>query len=473
MSIRRASGKTALTARLDTRNMSQADKYAAAVAHLNAGRLTTAEAGLRAVAAANPHFAPAHYDLGVVLKARGKLRPAAFAFQAAVRAAPDLAQAHAALGLVTLKLGEASQAEVCARQAVALDAGLRLGWIVLGDALRAQLRLREARTAYDRVLATAPADGEARLGRAFAGLLAGDLAAGWADYEHRPARQARVPPALMPQWRGEDPAGKRILIYAEQGLGDSLQFLRYAQPLAERGAHVLAAVPIPIMDLARGAPGVAEIVEPGPRLPRFDACAPLPSLPYLFRTTLETIPAADGYLTAPPEDLAHWRPRLAADDAPVTAGICWAGNPEHPNDANRSMRLADLAPLLAVPGVRWLNLQMGEAAAPAPRRVAGEILTLGRELRSLSDTAAIIAQADLVISVDTALCHLAGAMGRPTWTLLPLEPDWRWLTERSNSPWYAAMRLFRQPAPGDWASVAARVADELAALVAARRRAGA
>ncbi len=232
---------------------------------------------------------------------------------------------------------------------------------------------------------------------------------------------------------------------------------------------MLAAVPTPLIDIASTAPGVEEIVQPSRRLPRFDACCPLPSLPFLTRTMPDTIPAPRGYLTPPGDRIAGWRTRLPVDDR-LTVAIVWAGNRDHPNDCNRSADLDQLAPLFEVAGVRWINMQMGpDAARLRSRRGGVEVLAIGGDVRDFADSAAIVACADLVISVDTALCHLAGALGRPTWVLLPFAPDWRWLLERDDSPWYHSIRLYRQGRPRDWAAVARKVAADLAALAGASR----
>ncbi|MGC1303415.1 MAG: glycosyltransferase family 9 protein, partial [Caulobacteraceae bacterium] len=342
------------------------------------------------------------------------------------------------------------------------------GHVQLGSILVALGRLSEAGPVYETALGIAPDGAEASFGRAFLRLLQGEYALGWQDYEFRPARRGPVPPALQPQWRGEDLAGKTLLIYAEQGFGDSIQFLRYAPALAARGARVLVALPVPLMGLAARVEGVAEVVEPTFRLPPFDLCIPLGSLPLCFATRLDDIPGAGGYLSAPPEQVARWKGRLGGGDK-FTVAFAWAGNPGHPNDHNRSVPLAELSPLLRVRGVRWLSLQKGPVAADLGRYREIDLLDLGEELGDFSDTAAVLSCADLTISVDTALCHLGGALGRPTWTLTPFAPDWRWSTERRDTPWYAAMRLYRQRSLGDWSGAMAEAAGDLATMAAGAR----
>jgi len=203
------------------------------------------------------------------------------------------------------------------------------------------------------------------------------------------------------------------------------------------------------------------VAPPSHTLPPFDACCPLPSLPLLLRTRLDDIPSPGGYLRPPPDRVDAWRARLGPH-AGRTVAIAWAGASDHPNDHNRSLEAAALAPLLQVPGVRWLNLQKGsDAAGFRARRGGPEVIALGDSLADFADTGAVLEVADLVITVDTALAHLAGAFGRPTWLLLPFAPDWRWMIDRPDSPWYGSARLYRQPKPRDWASVIGDVADDL------------
>jgi tetratricopeptide (TPR) repeat protein len=446
-------------------------RYQAGLKHFEEGRLDKAEACLRAVADANPGLATARYDLGVVLQNQGKNRPAIHAFTAAVRLAPEMATAHFGIGSSHFRLGELAEAEIHVRRSLALDPTFALAQAGLAIILRQACRMDEARAAFETAVRMAPNDAPAKFGRGFHRLLEGNFRGGWLDYESRQARLDIADPALSPQWRGSDPAGKTLLLYAEQGVGDTMQFLRYAKVLKDRGARVLAFVQIPLMSLTERAAGVDAVVMPSVYLPPFDACCPLPSLPLYCGTVLETIPAPGRYLSASPERVEHWRAILGPSEK-LTVAFAWAGNPDHVDDHHRSMTIAQLAPLFRIEGVRWLSVQKGDAArALKPRQLEGDVVGLDAQIRDFDDTAAILDLADLVISVDTAVCHLAGALGRPTWTLLPFAPDWRWLMHRTDSPWYPSMRLYRQPADRDWASVVARVAADLADL-AARPRPG-
>lgn len=446
--------------------MSLEERFEAALRHHAAGRWHSAETGYRAVIAAAPRFAAARYNLGVVLSERGRFVPAIREFEAALKLKPDYAAASIGLGATLDRVGEGARAEAALRQAVALDPGSAPAWRRLGDVVRGLGQRGAARDAYDQAIALDPADAAARFGRGFVRLLEGDLPDAWEDYEFRPSQRRAPDPALAPRWRGENPAGKRLLLYAEQGLGDTIQFLRYVPLLAARGARVLLAIPVPLMPLAAGLDGGFELVEPAPSLPPFDACCPLPSLPLLFRSGIDTLPQRLPYLVAPPDRLASWQQRLGRHDG-ITVALVWAGNPDHPNDHNRSLRLAEVAPLFDLAGPRWLLLQKG-VSREERRQGRGRVEWLGDALQDFADTAAVMSCADLVISVDTAACHLAGALARPVWTLLPFAPDWRWMVGRDDSPWYPGMRLYRQPRRGDWSSVVERLAADLAALAAGR-----
>jgi hypothetical protein len=362
--------------------------------------------------------------------------------------------------------GWIDEAEAHLREAIALDPNLNLAYNALAELLRGEGKLREARGLYDAVLARTPEDRLTRFGRGFLSLLEGDFASGWADYEYRVAAESPPGPAFTPQWRGENPAGKTLLIYDEQGLGDTIQCLRYAAPLAKNGARVIASVPSTLTDLASRVEGVHQVIASGAALPPFDFCAPMPSLPLHCGTTLANIPWNGPYLSPPP---ARAMPVAIPPGEPdeLTIALAWAGTPDNPYNYTRSLSIPQIEPLLETRGVRWLVLQRGTIAAELGPR--DNVLHLGDQLTNFSDIAAVICSADLTISVDTSFCHLAGALGRPVWTLLSYVPDWRWLLQRTDSPWYPSMRLFRQSAPRDWAPVIANVSQALMELESRER----
>jgi hypothetical protein len=268
-----------------------------------------------------------------------------------------------------------------------------------------------------------------------------------------------------PLWLGQAaPAGTRLLLHAEQGLGDTIQFCRYATLAASRGLRVTLQVPRPLVRLLRTLDGVDQVIAEDEALPAFDLHCPLLSLPLALGTTLATVPAAPAYLRADAALAEGWRDRLAAFP-PIRVGLVWAGKPRHDVlsslvaiERRRSLAAERLAPLLVVPGVRFFSLQSGGPAAPA----AFSLTDFMPEMTDFADTAALIANLDLVISVDTAAAHLAAALGKPVWLLDRFDSCWRWLTGRRDSPWYPSLRLYHQPAAGDWDSVLAEVVADLA-----------
>jgi hypothetical protein len=288
----------------------------------------------------------------------------------------------------------------------------------------------------------------------------GDFERGWPMYESRwensPSGQRRFP---QPQWQGEGLDAHRILVHAEQGLGDSLQFIRYARLIAERGGKVIVECPRTLADLFRTATGVHEVITAGDPLPAFDMHVAMLSLPLLFNTTSSSIPNEMPYLFAESRRREEWRHRLAT--ARHKIGLAWTGNPARPSLRKRHIDARILLPLMSVKDVEFYSLQVDQISADT-RGDSLKITDLTEHLHDFADTAALMMELDLIISVDTAVAHLAGALGRPVWTLLPFVPDWRWGLKGETTPWYPTMRLFRQPVLGDWDSVIQRVTRELA-----------
>jgi Tfp pilus assembly protein PilF len=425
--------------------MTWQEKFQNALGLQRAGRLEAAERGYRAVIAANPRFAAAHHNLGTVLHRRGRFRQAIHAFETCARLDPDLApSAHLGIGVILTRTGEFAEAEVRLRAAIEGASTSPEPNRFLGDLMRTLGRMEDARQAYLAALRIHPDDAEARFGLASVRLALGEMPEAWDDYEFRKSKLGSA--ALQPVWNGEEIAGRTLLVHSEQGLGDAIQFLRYVPLLAARGARVLLALRQEIMSLGATVAGVDRIVEPSFTLPPFDFSCGLPSLPRLFRTTLANLPGEVPYLHAEPERIDRWR-RDLGETGNLTVAIAWRGNPEHRNDHRRSILNREVAPLFDMANVRFLVLQRDDGDAPA----ADNVVRLGA--LDLCDIAAVLTVADLTISVDTVFCHLAGALGRPVWTLLCTSPDWRWQPDGKATPWYPTMRLFRQPAPGDWTSV--------------------
>ena len=320
---------------------------------------------------------------------------------------------------------------------------------------------------YERAAVLRPTYADAHYNRALTALSLGDFAAGWAGYEYRWERDAAPTRKLavsFPQWRGEDLAGKRIIVFEEQGLGDVIQFARYVPLLAARGARVTLLARTVLHRLLRTLGGGIEITDRQPYGEHYDCQCALMSLPGVFGTTVETIPATVPYLRAEAALVAQWRERLGPHGFKI--GISWQGNPSGKIDIGRSLPLCCFAPLASIPGVRLISLQKRHGLDQLQSLPPGmTVETLGEEFDegpdAFVDSAAIIENLDLVISSDTGIVHLAGALGRPVWVAIKHLPDWRWLLERPDSPWYPTMRLFRQTEPGDWAGVFDRVAVAL------------
>lgn len=424
----------------------------------------TGLAAFRDALALRPDGAGLLANLGIALKALGRIEDAVACYDRALAIRPDCASAHYNRGIALKAMDRPAEAIASYERALAIQPAYAQALNNMGNAFRALNRHAEAIVSFDRALALRPGYGDAQFGRALSLLALGDLGVGWPGFERRWERRELAPDIRdlrKPVWLGDPPvAGKSVLLHSEQGMGDTLQFVRYATVLAARGATVHLEVQAPLKRLLASVPGTNSVVARGEALPRFDLHCPLMSLPLACGTTLETIPARIPYVRAPKALAEGWAMRL--DGAGPKVGLAWAGNPAHANDRNRSIPMALLQPLLALPGIRFVSLQKpGSGARAGMAELPGHVLDASADLRDFADTAALVENLDLVIAVDTAVAHLAGAVGRPMWLLLPFAADWRWLLEREDSPWYPTARLFRQPAVGDWRSVIDRVRGEL------------
>ena len=434
---------------------------------LDLGRAEAAVPCYRRAIALRPGNPVTHNNLGIALKQTGQLQEATAAYRQAIALKPDYVEAHNNLGNALKELGQLEEAAQCFQRVLAMRPELADAHSNLGNVLLAQGHADEAAEAYRRAIALNPDYAEARNNLALIHLLKGDFERGWEDYEWRWRLKVAVAPRRdfpQPEWCGEQLAGERVLVRAEQGFGDAIQFCRYVSLVAQRGAKVILEVQPELKRLMASLAGVHELATMGEVLPAFDYHIPLLSLPRVFGTRLDTVPADIPYLQAPPDLVEVWREKLSGI-AGLRVGLAWAGSPQHMNDRNRSLALATLAPLAAVGYATYIVLQKGPAAAQAATPPAGMTLVEpGAELGDFADTAAVIANLDLVIAVDTAVAHLAGTLGKPVWLLLPFAGEWRWLQGRSDSPWYPGMRLFRQPRPGAWAEVMESVVRELGAM---------
>jgi len=417
----------------------------------------------------NPGIAPLYQTRGLCLQRLGRFEDAQADFERSIALAPLEAETHKNLGTLHSRLGRMEQAFACIDRALALRPNFSAALTEKARALWSMQLLDEAFAAFQASLAADPHSAHTIWNLSLLQMLTGDFERGWLGREARWRASLGLVDRGFSQalWLGDRPIeGKTILLHADEGLGDSIQFARYATLVAALGAKVILEVPPSIQQLLVGIPGVAACVgRSSAASPAFDLHCPLGSLPLALGTRLYTIPFAERYLPEPPAArVKAWEDRLGPHDR-FRVGLVWSGNPDHNNDYNRSMALRTLAPLLDC-DVQFVSLQKG--IRDQDKAFLGEypdIVDLTEQLDDFSDTAALVACLDLVISVDTSVAHLAGAMGVPVWTMLPFNPDWRWLLGRDDSPWYQSMRLFRQPKRADWASVVDRVRRELDGLV--------
>ena len=450
--------------------------YNLGLARERQGRRDAAVACLEQALAARPDYPDALYSLGAVLQAQDRLDAAAERYERAAALRPDHAETWYGLGGVRHRQGRHEAARHCYERAIALKPDYPDPYSNLSLVLKDRGDVAGAMAALDRALALKPDFADAQLNQAMIRLLTGDFARGWLQYESRWQTRQLDPDRRdlkMPRWDGADGKGGTMLVWAEQGLGDSLQFCRYVELLARRGWRVAIEVPDPLVRLLRSLGDGVTVLPIGGAASLPIAChCPMLSLPLLFGTGSTTIPAGRPYLAADGAAAAGWQARLAVLGPVLKVGLVWAGNPGRLSalhaavDTRRSIPLERLAPLLAIQGVRFVSLQKDRRAGEEPGRF-GIVDPMG-EVHDFADTAAIIAALELVIAVDTSVVHLAGALGKPVWLLNRFDSCWRWLLERDDSLWYPTLRQFRQQAPGDWDGVVAAAAAALAERVAGR-----
>ncbi len=436
------------------------------------GRLAEALASFSAAVATRPDYAEAHVHRGDVLRELGRDAEAIESYGHAQALRQDLADIHCGRGIALANLKRVDEAIQSYDQALKLRPDYAEAHCGRGIALAALDRIDEALDSFARAQSLRPDYAEAHVNEATYRLLLGDFERGWEKYEWRwqTARfKANRRSFVQALWRGSDDiAGKTILLYGEQGFGDTIQFARYVPLVAAFGARIILEVPGPLHALTASLPGKPQIVSAGDPLPDFDLQCPLLSLPLAFRTRLDTIPCDIPYLSAPAEKASAWRERLGAHTKP-RIGLVWAGNPRkdqpHINrlDHERSLALDQIAPLLEVDACSFYSLQKGDDAQRQPREGpwCDRAVDFTDDLHDFSDTAALIENLDLVISVDTSVLHLAGALGKSVWLMNRYNTCWRWFRDRDDTPWYPGVRLFRQNAARDWGPVIGRIATAL------------
>ena len=414
-------------------------------------------------------------DLGQMAHTLGRIGPAEECFREAVRLEPNNALALSNLGNVMRSRDRFVEAEAIYREAARRDPKLQEPYANLGVLLAEQGRFDEALTWYDEAIRRRPEQPETHTNRAMTQLLAGRFEQGWAEYEWR-WRTAHFADIVrnfsVPMWRGEPLANKELFVHHEQGFGDTLQFCRYIPMVKD--ARIILEVPAPLVRLLSRLPGITRVVTSGRPLPSFDLHCPMLSFPGVFGTTVSSVPASVPYLSADPAEVSTWRQRIESLPG-LKVGLVWAGE-WRPHlaavDKRRSISLEMLAPLAEVAGVSFISLQKGKAAKQAKSPPPGmQLHDFTAELHDFAATAALMECLDLIISVDTAPAHLAGALGKPVWLLNRFETCWRWMRDRDDSPWYPTLRQFRQSRPGEWRPVIPKLRDALLAFAGARRRA--
>jgi tetratricopeptide (TPR) repeat protein len=417
------------------------------------GDLESSEAAYRRALQVNSRFTEALNNLGNLLRRRNAAAEAVACFRRALRYRPGFADAKYNLGLALQDLDLLEDAESCYQSVLEIEPAHHAASNNYANVLMGLGRIHEALSRYEHAVRLAPANREYRVNAGMAQLLTGDFGEGWRNYS------ARVSPSVpnAKQWTGQPLKGSSILLLSEQGRGDTIQFIRYARQLRYLGGRVRLHCPADLVDLLRTTAGLEQIIPDNQAPPSSDWYAPMLHLPAVFGTRIDTIPAEGPYLSADPERVRNWGFSLSWPESHLRIGIAWRGGPDHWNDRNRSMDPASLSFLSDLPSTTFISLQKG------CREGYGGLafLPLPRELGDFADTAALMAHLDLVISVDTSVAHLAGSLGRPAWVLLPFAPDWRWMRERRDSPWYPGMRLFRQERRGDWRAVMEKVREAL------------
>jgi Tfp pilus assembly protein PilF len=436
------------------------------------GNLENAEACYRRALAHDPSSSRALFNLGNAARQKEDFGRARDLYEEALRLDRGNGDIWNNLGFALHQMDDLEGALSCYQKACLLSPDTAGVYINIGNLLKEQNALAGAASMYARALELNPLHPEAHHSLSLVLLARGEFAAGWKEYEWRlrctdTGGRAGVRTFPRPLWDGSPLAGRRLLVYAEQGLGDTIQCARFLPPLRASGGRIIFACYPHLVGLCRSLDGIDEIVDlTSPALPGFDVYAALMSIPHLIGLTLESLPSRVPYLGTPTEPSPSCRELLRV--AGFKAGLVWASNTQNRIAAMKSLRLRECLPLAGIDGVTWYSLQAGNAAAEAEEcREAFPVVQIPASMETMDETAAVIKDLDLVITIDTSIAHLAGALGKPVWTLLPFAADWRWMADREDTPWYPTMRLFRQTIRGDWSGPVRRIGDELRRAVAA------
>jgi tetratricopeptide (TPR) repeat protein len=420
--------------------------------------------------ALKPDYWEAYYNRGIALTALKQYQVAIESFNKAIAVNPAHAEAYYNRGIALNELKQYQAAIDSYDKAIGLRPDYALAHTIRGDALHDLKQPQAAIDSYGKAIAIDPEDAEAHWNLSLCQLQMGDFRRGWANYEWR-WKSTKIesfrhrPVFLQPRWTGEQSLqDKIILLYSEQGLGDTIQFCRYASLVGNLGARVLVQVHRPLLGLLSGVKGITRVLAQGDELPAFDYQCPLMSLPLVFKTEVDTIPVEESYISSDPAKLAYWRASLG-NKTRARVGLVWSGSSVHKNDAHRSLMLSDFIKQLPA-NFQYISLHKEIREADLETLALNPlILHYENELMDFTDTAALCELMDVIISVDTSVAHLSGAMGKPTWVLLPFVSDWRWLIDREDSPWYPGVKLYRQAAIGNWSDVFTRLGADLLRLV--------
>jgi len=417
----------------------------------------------------NPNHAEANNNLGNALKELGRFDEALVSYEKAISINPDYAEAYSNRGNILKELKRLDEALISHDKAICLQNNYAEAYSNRGNVLLQLERLEEALASYARAITLKPDYAEPNWNLSLGHLLLGNFEDGWRGYEWRwkienISQTAGIRSFPQPLWLGVPSLqGKTILLYAEQGLGDTIQFCRYIPYIAQLGAKVILEVHPPLVRLLQNLEGVSQIIAKGAALPQFDYQCPLMSLPLAFKTALETIPPIALRITSDINKVTKWQTQLGEKTKP-RVGIVWSGSAIHKNDHNRSLTLSQLLPYLPSK-IEFICLQKEiRETDKALLAQHGDIKHFGEALEDFTDTAALCELMDVVMSIDTGVAHLAGTLGKPTWVLLPFMPDWRWLLGREDSPWYPSVKLYRQEKGGDWEGVLRKVHTDLSSL---------
>jgi tetratricopeptide (TPR) repeat protein len=440
------------------------DFYDQGIAFQDKGQIDEAIKCYQKAIELNKNSASAFYNLGVAFQEKGQIDKAILYYEIAIGQNQGFSEAHYNLGIAYKEKNLFDEAIICFRRVLQLKPDNAAAYYNFGNIFVAKGQFNDALQYYQKAIEINPNYAEANWNIALINLLLGNFKEGWKGYEWRWELKDVVDKRQFsqPLWDGSDIKEQTVLLYAEQGFGDTIQFIRYAPLVTQRGAKVIVECQKELLPLLQNVEGIHRIIEHGEELPDFDLHCPILSLPGIFGTTLTNIPAIIPYIPADPSLIQEWHNKIASNNSQYNVGLVWSGDPSFKDSHLKSCSLKSFSPLAQAVNITFYSLQKGDASGQAINIPEGmKLIDYTDKINDFSDTAAIIKNLDLIISIDTAVAHLAGALGKPVWTLLPFIPDWRWMLNRNDSPWYPTMRLFRQPSRGDWASVIAVITKEL------------